>query len=364
MDAVSSNDTALQAAVARAPEAMRFTGRGSEYFGIWIVNLLLTILTLGIYSAWAKVRRLQYFYRHTELAGSSFDFHGSPLRILVGRLIAVAMLILYNYSVRMRSPWLLAVVLAAALAAPLLLRNSFRFRLYNTSWRGMRFHFRGSLGGAYRVFLLNGFFTLITGYLLAPFMQQRLKAYQHGNSWFGRTQFSFHARASQFYRIYLGVGAATAVILVFVLSFGGLGHALMTLFQPHKPGAHVDTWAIVKAVATLYGTLILLGVSMGPILQALVTNLIWNNTRLGPHRIECKISPWTLIWITASNLTLVVLTLGAYIPWAMVRLVKYRLECVRLLPATDLQEFVAADTEEVGALGEEAAAVFDLDIAL
>lgn len=53
----------------RPPEQLQFTGKGSEYFGIWIVNLLLTILTLGIYSAWAKVRRLQYFYRNTQLAG-------------------------------------------------------------------------------------------------------------------------------------------------------------------------------------------------------------------------------------------------------------------------------------------------------
>ena len=38
---------------------VRFVGTGSEYFRIWIVNLLLTIVTLGIYSAWAKVRRLE-----------------------------------------------------------------------------------------------------------------------------------------------------------------------------------------------------------------------------------------------------------------------------------------------------------------
>src|SRR5271169_4981058 len=86
------------------PEPLRFTGTGGEYFGIWIVNLLLTIVTLGIYSAWAKVRRLQYFYRHTTVAGSSFDFHGSPMRILIGRVIAFAMLLAYNYSVRLRSP--------------------------------------------------------------------------------------------------------------------------------------------------------------------------------------------------------------------------------------------------------------------
>ena len=65
-----ASESPLQSPSVRAPEQLRFTGSGAEYFGIWIVNLLLTIITLGIYSAWAKVRRLQYFYRHTEVAGS------------------------------------------------------------------------------------------------------------------------------------------------------------------------------------------------------------------------------------------------------------------------------------------------------
>ncbi len=96
-----------------APQPLHFNGNGAEYFGIWIVNLLLTIVTLGIYSAWAKVRRLQYFYRHTELAGSSFDFHGSPIRILIGRLIALAMLIAYNVSVRLQSRMIFVIVVGA-----------------------------------------------------------------------------------------------------------------------------------------------------------------------------------------------------------------------------------------------------------
>ncbi len=89
MDQNPASESPLQSPAAGAPEQLRFTGSGAEYFGIWIVNLLLTIVTLGIYSAWAKVRRLQYFYRHTEVAGSSFDFHGSPTRILIGRVIAL-----------------------------------------------------------------------------------------------------------------------------------------------------------------------------------------------------------------------------------------------------------------------------------
>ena len=83
---------------AAAPQAVPFvfTGRGGEYFGIWIVNLLLTIVTFGIYSAWAKVRRMQYFYRNTSLAGASFDYHGDPRAILKGRLIMFVLFVVYN----------------------------------------------------------------------------------------------------------------------------------------------------------------------------------------------------------------------------------------------------------------------------
>jgi uncharacterized membrane protein YjgN (DUF898 family) len=346
-----------------APEPVRFTGSGAEYFGIWIVNLLLTIVTIGIYSAWAKVRRLKYFYRHTELAGSSFDFHGSPIKILIGRVIALTMLIAYNYTVRIQSLWTLAVIGGIALIMPWMLRNSLRFRLYNTSWRGVRFHFRGSVGRAYRVFLLYGVATLFTLYILAPFMHQRVKAYQHNNSWFGQTQCSFHARAGQFYKIYLLLLAAM-VAAVFVVSSSGVFGAFAALAEAQKHGHRVDPYATFKALAILYGVLIIMGVSIGPVFRALMTNLIWSNTRVGEHRIECNMSPLGLIWITFSNFVLVALTLGLFIPWASVRMARFQLEAVRLIPAGDLQQFVDAEPDQVGAVGEEAASAFDFDISL
>ena len=57
----------------------QFTGRAGEYFGIWFVNLLLSIVTLGIYSAWAKVRTERYFYGNTSLAGANFEYLASPI---------------------------------------------------------------------------------------------------------------------------------------------------------------------------------------------------------------------------------------------------------------------------------------------
>src|SRR5262249_9597349 len=164
MEERSAIDAPSPTSSARAPEPLPFTGTGSEYFGIWIVNLLLTLLTLGIYSAWAKVRRLQYFYRHTEVAGSSFDFHGNPVRILVGRILALGLLFLYNYSVRLQSVWTIVIIVGLALIMPWLLRNSLRFRLYNASWRGTRFHFRGGVGRAYPLFLLDFLLAWLTRY--------------------------------------------------------------------------------------------------------------------------------------------------------------------------------------------------------
>lgn len=98
--------------------------------------------------------------------------------------------------------------------------------------------------------------------------------------------------------------------------------------------------------------------------HALTTRLIWNNTRVGEHRIECRMSPLRLLWITVSNFILVAVTAGLYIPWAMVRQARFQIDSVRLLPASDLGEFTDSGPEELGAAGEEAATSFDFDIAL
>ena len=114
---------------------LTFTGNGAEYFRIWIVNLLLTIVTFGIYSAWAKVRRLQYFDRNTALDGAAFDFHGKPMAILKGRLLALVLVAGYQFAFGFSFTAGLVVVGALLLVLPWLLRGALRFRLHNTSCR-------------------------------------------------------------------------------------------------------------------------------------------------------------------------------------------------------------------------------------
>ena len=126
-----------------SPRPFRFTGSGSDYFRIWIVNLLLSVLTLGIYSAWAKVRRLRYFYGHTSVDGGAFGYHASPVAILKGRLIAYAV-IATLFVVSQVAPLVASVLyLPLVVLMPIVLVRAFRFRAANSSYRGIRFGFDG-----------------------------------------------------------------------------------------------------------------------------------------------------------------------------------------------------------------------------
>jgi uncharacterized membrane protein YjgN (DUF898 family) len=132
---------------------LKFVGSGSDYFRIWIVNLLLTIVTLGIYSAWAKVRREQYFHRNTLLDNSGFDYHGNPVAILKGRAIAWILLLGLWYVDQWQHEFYFYALLALLPLLPWLLVRSFAFRARNTSYRGLRFNFHGTYLGLCKILI-------------------------------------------------------------------------------------------------------------------------------------------------------------------------------------------------------------------
>ncbi len=118
-----------------------FSGKGKEYFGIWIVNILLSVITLGIYSAWAKVRNKRYFYGHTSIAGDSFEYHGQPMQILKGRIIAVVCVVIWSVSEQVSPLLSLGLIVAFVLLLPLLSRSNARFDSAMTSFRNVHFSF-------------------------------------------------------------------------------------------------------------------------------------------------------------------------------------------------------------------------------
>lgn len=337
-----------------------FTGKGGEYFRIWIVNLALTVVTLGIYSAWAKVRRLQYFYRNTSLAGGSFDYHGEPLAILKGRLIAVGLLVAYNLASGL-NPILGLVALVALMAVvPWLIQRSLCFRLSNSSYRGLRFSFDGRLGEAYKAFLLWPVLGYISLGLAMPLAHQRIKTYQHGNSRYGMTGFGFNAGPGGFYAIY---GKMILMLLAPVALFflvGGMD--LFAGFQDPYMGRREKLALIGTIVLVFLGYYLLMFLFVGPWFAARTQNLVWNATVLGPHGFASRVGARDLLLIYLTNFIAILFTLGLFKPFADIRLAKYRLERMAMLAEGSMQEFLADQTQAVGAAGEETAEVFDFDI--
>jgi uncharacterized membrane protein YjgN (DUF898 family) len=331
-----------------------FTGKGWEYFRIWIVNLLLTIVTLGIYSAWAKVRRMQYFYRNTRLADASFDYHGDPKAILKGRFIAFALLLVYNLTLKFNPILGLVVGLLLALAMPWLLMRSLRFKLYNSSYRGLRFGFAGQTRGAYDAFMKYPMLAGLTAYLLAPLAHQRIKQYQFDNCRFGNTPFKFGATVRGFYLLYLSsvaviVGTVLLVIAMATMSGSGAGlRALTSGFVATAPFVMLIMMASILMVSSLF--------------SAYMQNMVWGSTEVGEHRISSTLSARRLLWVRISNFIGVVLTLGLFMPFATIRLLRLRLESMAVASDGDLSDFVAGQQQQATATGEEAAEMFDVDV--
>src|SRR5262249_53609098 len=124
-----------------------FTGRGAEYFRLWVVNLLFTLLTFGVYSAWAKVRKARYFRQNTRLDGHVFDFHGRPGAIFRGRLIALVLFAAYSWSFDFSRIAGLVTAALLCVSGPWLFLRAQQFLLANTSYRGLRFGFHGTCAG-------------------------------------------------------------------------------------------------------------------------------------------------------------------------------------------------------------------------
>jgi uncharacterized membrane protein YjgN (DUF898 family) len=178
-----------------------FHGDGTEYFRIWIVNLLLSLLTLGIYSAWAKVRTKRYFYGNTELAGDRFDYLASPISILKGRLIAMAALVTYTMVGIFYPTASLGLALTVFLVLPWVVVRSLRFNAIMSIWRGIRFGFNGEPGSAFVVFVLWQLFGVLTLGFGIPFVWHKQNQFTFNNYRFGQTSSRTSARVSDFYKI-------------------------------------------------------------------------------------------------------------------------------------------------------------------
>lgn len=135
----------IHASVAAPARHFRFQGSGKGYFVVWLVNILLTLITLGIYLPWALVRARRYFYENTDLEGARFSYHATGSSIFVGWLCLLALYVIFIVNVVNNNVILqLCMMGLFILFFPWLITQGLRYQMLMTEINGVRFNFYAS----------------------------------------------------------------------------------------------------------------------------------------------------------------------------------------------------------------------------
>jgi uncharacterized membrane protein YjgN (DUF898 family) len=376
---------------------LTFSATGSEYFRIWIVNLLLILVTVGIYLPWAKVRKLKYFYSNTRIDDHALDFHGEPKKMLRGTMIVGVFFLVYSQAAR-AAPIAAAVALVALLAIwPLLFRASMKFRLANTSWRGMRFRFAETgllepyiclvppialllipsvvMGfnapGAGPKNPFSGGVGLTAGLVFAafaclmPYFFWRTKRYQHNHYAWGPLKSEYRSGVWDTYKVF----GLTALVVLLLSGLFGMAVAILlpTLFASGLKGRSVGAifWVMVSLIPLFVIFIISINIAPKAFFMARMQNLLWSRTGNRYFRFKSDLRARKFMGLQFKNYFLILLTLGLYWPFAVVATKRMQLEAMALKSRIDLNTLTdAARKRENDAAGDMAADLFGMDIGM
>jgi uncharacterized membrane protein YjgN (DUF898 family) len=300
---VRSRTGELRGRVPAAPattHAVAFTGEGRALVGLHLINLFKTLLTAFVYHFWAKVAIRKYLYAHTAFHGDRFGYHGDGKELLVGWLkVAGIFLAIGGTTTYMQYglKWTLAGLagqllagLVSLLLLPVAIIGANRYRLSRTSWRGIRFSFRGRVKAFAPLCAKGLVFSLLTLGLYQPFFQAEVRRYLAEHTYFGTARFGFD-------------GDPRALLGPYVIA--------MLLWLP--TGGLVWFWY-----------------------RARRDRLLWNHTTFHGARFACSVTAVGLWKLTAGNLAIMILTLGLGRPWAEIRRLRYMCANLALVGPLDV----------------------------
>ena len=365
-------------------EPFKFTGKAGEFFAIWIVNVALTILTLGIYSAWAKVRTHQYFYGNTFLADASFRYTANPVQILKGRIIAFIVFVMYSVSTSMDPIIAGGALIILMLLMPAFLVMSMAFRLRNSMYRNVRFNFNKNFKQAYIVFaipvLITGFYifaasqlqnvmiensdskflpiatlVLFLGMILMfPWWEYMITNFKVVHAKFGSSDFKFSASTKNYYIMYLKIYGMFILVFSLIVGFA------MMLINMGLSGEVEGTSGIV--IMVMMFLIFPFYLWMFAYLQAKRTNLMYNNLDISGNKVQSELKTGYLLYLYVTNTLAMMFTLGLLMPWAKIRTARYRASVTSLNVTGDLGQYTSAQEQQQSALGEEMGEMFDMDL--
>jgi uncharacterized membrane protein YjgN (DUF898 family) len=382
---------------------IQFTGSGAEYFRVWIVNLLLTVVTFGLYTPFARRRTARYFYSHTVVAGSPLEFTATKGRMLAGFLLLVGLYVTFNIVAESDQQVATAIMLLGGAAlAPYFWASAMRFRMTSTRWRGVRLQFTASWPQVYRAawpmlaVALLGIAGITAMAALLP-----MAPVQHVRAPQAAPDLAQVGAALGVFATILLLGMAAAVILDYnakclVVQHGRIGGqpgrwkpVLSDFFRIWLAAAGLFIASVVAVVvaAAAFMLLVVGGLrSLGPALfvlvpvvllvlavgasaparayrQARVFRLVWNNIGVSQiARFKTRLRVRSYVFLRVRNILLVLFTLGIYRPFAMVSEYRMRAESVTLHVKGSLDQLAGQLAREEHALGDAVAGAMGLDL--
>jgi uncharacterized membrane protein YjgN (DUF898 family) len=390
--------TAAPAAPAIESYRLKFTGDGGTYFGVWLVNLLLMVVTLGLFTPFARRRKIKYFYAHTSVAGSPLEFTGGLKRMFIGYLLVFGLYLAYTIASQTDQRVTAgALGLGWVLLTPWLWASAQRFRLASTRWRGVRGQFEARWREAYAaswpllaIVLLGaaiGFAAALSGAhgagpavilaaagatfigLLALVIRLEFN-YTHlhlTRSAFGSQAARWKGSFGDFVKVsaaafgvYIAIAAVLFALIGLAVYLGG-GVAVIGAGLRAKRDA-VILLAAAIGVASIFAVYFAAAPAMA-YREARKFVLVWNNAGLGNvARFRCELRPWRFVGLRVKNMLLTLVTLGFWRPFAMTSEYQMKLESVTLHVKGGLDQLLGRLAQQQGAFGDAVADAVGFDV--
>ena len=303
---------------------LSYHGKGSEFFGIVIVNWLLTAITLGFYYPWAKARKLQYLYGTTEFNESRFSFHGTGREMFKGFLKAILIFAIvfgiFFLFIWMQMPGLAILLFYGGLLCilPLAIHGSYRYRMSRTSWRGIRFGYRGDRTELFLLFFKWIFFTIITFGIYGAWMSINLRNYVLSRVRFGNMNFFYKGDGGDY----------------FWLNFKGYFLTIITI------GIYSFWW--YKSLFDYY-----------------VNHLTLNDGERN-IRFRSKATGGEIFGLLIVNLLIIIVTLGLGYAWVVMRTLNYIFNHIEMEGDIDLDKISQTEANYSDATGDDLTDMLDL----
>lgn len=183
---------------------IRFLGQDRPYWRILVRGAVLLMATLGIYRFWLITDTRRFLWANTEIDGESLEYSGTALEILLGFLVAIALLVplyivFFLAALDVGTAGLMTViaVVTLALIGQYAAWRARSYRLTRTVFRGLRFHQTGS-GLHYAICVLFWWTMMaVTLGLAYPFAQASLERFKLGHTHYGNLAGRFEGSGFQ-----------------------------------------------------------------------------------------------------------------------------------------------------------------------